>query len=366
MGVAPGQHHRRSCRRNDPAVPGVLDNGRPGRRRGAGAVRPAAADAADRCWPTSSASARSPSPTSRTSSSCWCCCRRARRPAQAIGVANRNTKQDYKGVYLELQPEPQPAATMHHRVPARPPAASRPPTRTTPIGRPAICTAGCRRTRRSTSEAPATRHARRFRASVPRRSRCARATRTTCRSTTASTGRATPTRRCPGQPVPQLPPGSPPAQRPPPPGTGCPRRSRPPSTTQHRYLRRAGRAGVHAIQFGQQPEEEHTWQSMLLPPTGGLSEPDWWISHRCPRRAAERRSHRQRPNETNAAATTRCATDAAATTRTQRREAAQQARTPPRRAAGVVGLVIDRRNVAGSGRLARLSDLSGAPGHRAA
>ena len=42
---------------------------------------------------------------------------------QAIGVAKRNTKQDYMGDYLTLQPQPQPAAAMHHRLPAAPAAA---------------------------------------------------------------------------------------------------------------------------------------------------------------------------------------------------------------------------------------------------
>ena len=42
---------------------------------------------------------------------------------QAVGVAKRNTKQDYEGDLPDLQPEPQPAAAMHHRLPARPAAA---------------------------------------------------------------------------------------------------------------------------------------------------------------------------------------------------------------------------------------------------
>ena len=47
------------------------------------------------CWPTWSASAKSPSPISRASNSCWCCCRKAppsRRPsAWPSGTPNRTT-----------------------------------------------------------------------------------------------------------------------------------------------------------------------------------------------------------------------------------------------------------------------------------
>ncbi len=95
VGVEPGDHHRSAAE--------------PGRRRGRaswrrGPVRPTRCGRCSTgcsprcrsCWPTWSASARSPSPTSRASSSCWCCCRRAppslRRSAWPTGTPSRTTR----------------------------------------------------------------------------------------------------------------------------------------------------------------------------------------------------------------------------------------------------------------------------------
>ena len=80
------------------------------------------------------------------SSSCWCCCRRALPPLQAIGVANRNTKQDYKGDVPDAS-----TSTSTCRRHARPdtcrPSSGRPQlSRTIPTARPATCTAAYRRT----------------------------------------------------------------------------------------------------------------------------------------------------------------------------------------------------------------------------
>ena len=71
-------------------------------------------------------------------------------------VANQNTKQDYRGEYLQLQPQPQPAAAVHHRVPAGPAAAGAHLRGLSASARPATCTAEPRRTRRSTCAAPRT------------------------------------------------------------------------------------------------------------------------------------------------------------------------------------------------------------------
>ena len=66
-----------------------------------------------------------------------------------------------QGRLPDPQPEPQPAAAMHHRFPADP-AAGRRASRTIRIGRPVTCTAASRRTRRSTCAVPATCPASRF------------------------------------------------------------------------------------------------------------------------------------------------------------------------------------------------------------
>ena len=96
----------------------------------------------------------------------------------AIVAANANTKQDYKGVYLDFNLNlnlPPPCNTGSCRCAN----SVRRPTSTIPNGPQASCTAGCRRTRRSMSVACAT-----FRARPPRserqRSKCAKATRSMC------------------------------------------------------------------------------------------------------------------------------------------------------------------------------------------
>ena len=67
---------------------------------------------------------------------------------QAAGVANRNTKQDYKGAYLVFNLNLQPAARRALTgLSCRPAAAGAHRSRTTPTGRRATCTAGSRRTR---------------------------------------------------------------------------------------------------------------------------------------------------------------------------------------------------------------------------
>ena len=106
----------------------------------------------------------------------------------AIVAANANTKQDYKGVYLDFN--------LNLNLP--PPGSSgRPPTSSIPNGPPESCTAACRRTRRSMSVACAIFRARSTPPSGRRPSRSAKATRSTSPSTTASTGRAIRTRRSP-------------------------------------------------------------------------------------------------------------------------------------------------------------------------
>ena len=73
-----------------------------------------------------------------------------------------------------------------------------------------------------------------------------------------------------GQAIPQLPPGSPPAQA----ASGTPRvraaaadrgrRIRP----GHRHLRGTGRAGYTQSNLAPERTKEQTWQTMLVPPTG--------------------------------------------------------------------------------------------------
>ena len=121
------------------------------------------------CWPTWSASGRWPSPTSRVSNSCSCCCLRAprsRRPSACTsGTRSRTTWAMHLVFNLNLAI---PCCRRRYRCrrnscrrrarPAScPPSSSGcPPSRTIPTGRRAMCTAECRRTRRSTCAAPAT------------------------------------------------------------------------------------------------------------------------------------------------------------------------------------------------------------------
>jgi virulence factor Mce-like protein len=120
---------------------------------------------------------------------------------QAVGVHKRNTKQDYKGdaLVFNLRRYHCRRSSFRRRVrPASCPLSSSgcPPSRTTPTGHRAMCTAVSRKTHRSTCEAPATCPAKPFRANGPRRGRSVKATSPTCRSTTATTGRVTRTRHC--------------------------------------------------------------------------------------------------------------------------------------------------------------------------
>ena len=102
VGRAPGRHHRGSCRTTTRRRGPSCSKAAPPSRRGRAAVRPAAAHAADRAGQPGQCRPGGGRPTSRASSSCWCCCRRRWPTIQAIGVPNRNTKQDYKGVFLSF------------------------------------------------------------------------------------------------------------------------------------------------------------------------------------------------------------------------------------------------------------------------
>lgn len=113
----------------------------------------------------------------------------------AIGVANRHTRQDYRGAFLSFNLNlnlPPPCVTGF-----LPPSRSGCPLRwMPPTGHPAICTAGFRRIRASMCAARATSPAPRCPANAPPPSSSARAARSTSRSTMASAGRATPTPPC--------------------------------------------------------------------------------------------------------------------------------------------------------------------------
>ena len=179
VGVESGEHHRASCKRRTRLWQGSCRRG-PAPPKRCGHCSTGCGRRCRSCWRTWSASARSPSPTSRASSSCWCCCLRAPPITQAVGVAKRNTKQDYKGDYLAFNLNlnlPPPCTTGF-----LPPQQQRAPSfEDYPTGRRAMCIAGSRRTRRSMCAAPATCPASPFLANAHRRRRCARATRTTCR-----------------------------------------------------------------------------------------------------------------------------------------------------------------------------------------
>ena len=117
----------------------------------------------------------------------------------AIALPNADTKQDYKGIYLDFNLNlnlPPPCNTgflpvQQQRSPSESGRSRAARGRAVLPGAAGLAT--------SMSVACATFRARRCPASGRRRSRCARATSSTSRSTTATTGRATPTRRCPAR-----------------------------------------------------------------------------------------------------------------------------------------------------------------------
>ena len=115
----------------------------------------------------------------------------------SIVLAERRHQAGLQGRLPRLQPQPQPAAALQHRIPAGPAAAVTLGCTTLRSGPPVSCTAGCRRTRslnvRGVRNIPCeTSPAKR----APHGRNCAKATSSTSRSTTASTGRVTPTRPC--------------------------------------------------------------------------------------------------------------------------------------------------------------------------
>ena len=167
--------------------------------------------------------------------------------SQATGRANRNTKQAYKGALPELQPQPEPAAAMHHRLPAA--SSSAPPPTWTAPDRPAG-DLYCRipqDSRCSTSVARATLHARRGRANAPRRSKMCESDEDYVPLNDGYNWKGDPNATLSGQGIPQPPPGSPPRRQrhlrgPRRPDRG--RRIRP----GHRHLHRTRRPGVHPIE----------------------------------------------------------------------------------------------------------------------
>ena len=114
-------------------------------------------------------------------------------------VANHNTKQDYKGLYLDFNLNfnlPPPASPASCRAQQQRCASLRGLLPTVPPG-----DLYCRipRTRRQRARRTQLSLHDRARASGRPPSRCARATSNTCRSTTATTGKATPTPPCPAK-----------------------------------------------------------------------------------------------------------------------------------------------------------------------
>ena len=154
VGVEPGDGHRPAA---DPGRRGGRDPGEGARRgrRGAGPVRPAAAHPADRVGqPGQRRRGRRHLPAEPRAAAGAVAAGHRHHAGDRRGQAEHQT--GLQGRLPDLQPEPQPAAAMHHRVPAGPAAAGRRASRTIRTGRPATCTAASRRTRRSTCAAPAT------------------------------------------------------------------------------------------------------------------------------------------------------------------------------------------------------------------
>ena len=169
---------------------------------------------------------------------------------QAIGVAKREHQTGLQGRLPDPQPEPQPAAAMHHRLPAAPAAAgAEPPGLSGPAGR-ATCTAASRRTRRSTCAVPATCPASPFLANARRRSKMCESNENYIPLNDGYNWKGDPNATLSGQPVPQLPPGSTTCASSSAAGSGAAadsgRRIRPGD----RHVRWTGRACVHTVQPG--------------------------------------------------------------------------------------------------------------------
>ena len=164
----------------------------------------------------------------------------------------------------ELQPEPQPAATLHHGVSAGPATARCRVRGLSRRGRPVTCTAGSRRIRRSTCAVPATSRAKPCRESARRRSRCAKATKPYVPLNDGFNWKGDPNATLSGQPIPQLPPGACAAAAPaaPPPIAAA---EYDPATGS--YVGPDGRRYTQS-DLAQGAPNDKTWQTMLLPPPG--------------------------------------------------------------------------------------------------
>jgi phospholipid/cholesterol/gamma-HCH transport system substrate-binding protein len=117
---------------------------------------------------------------------------------QTTLVPDLNTKQAYRGVYLDFHTNlnlPPPCTTGF--LPAQQDVQQT--FRTTPPVPLATTTAGSRKIRHSTCAASATPRASRGRANVPRPSKCVKAMTTTCPSTRATTGKGIRTPHCPAK-----------------------------------------------------------------------------------------------------------------------------------------------------------------------
>ena len=122
VGRAPGRRSPVNCKTHDAAVRRPAAQGGPAAAERHGSCSTGCNPPCRCCWPTWSASAQSRSPTSRPRAAAGAVPAGHRR-IQAIAVPNLDTKQAYKGIYPRLQPQPQPAAAVHHRLPAGPAAA---------------------------------------------------------------------------------------------------------------------------------------------------------------------------------------------------------------------------------------------------
>ena len=212
VGRASGQHHATAAEKRH-RRPWRAAARWPGRRGSPSAVRPAAADAADRAGQSGQ---RRPG--------------RGHLPdagieqllvllpqAAATDPGDRCRQQEHQaglqGRLPQLQPETQPAAAVHHRLTCRPSSSGRRPGRTTRIDRPATCTAGCHRTPRRTSAASATRRALTVPANALRQSKMCESDENYVPLNDGYNWKGDPNATLSGQDVPQPPPGTPDRRR---------------------------------------------------------------------------------------------------------------------------------------------------------
>ena len=130
VGGPPGQHHRPTLKQQDQALAGVLTGWRPGGRRGTGAVRSPAADAADRAGEPGQHRRGRGHPPTQPRAAAGAVAAGARAVTSATGWPTGTPARGLPRRVPEFPTQPEPAAAMRDWLPAR--AAEAVPPMSTP------------------------------------------------------------------------------------------------------------------------------------------------------------------------------------------------------------------------------------------